>query len=185
MNMTNAFAEQTPMPMAENVRPQMAEEQDSIFAGLPTELLDSLNAAKTRMILLYLTGQYTQKKIASIIGVSENTIRAWLIDPVVQQIIREIQAREFAIIEANLKALQYKAVSTMNELMDSCMDNVRFSAAKDVLDRGGHKPQQSIKVDKTVTTVEQQLASLVDFTIDDSEVIDIDIDDVVEEVKNG
>lgn len=162
----------------------MADEpNDSIFAGLPQELLDSLSPAKTRMILLYLTGQYSQKKIASIIGVSGNTIGAWLVDPVVQTVIREIQAKEFAIIEANLKALRYKAVNTMSELMDSCMDNVRFSAAKDVLDRGGHKPQQNIKVDKTVTTVEQQLASLVDFTIDDDEVIDIDIDDIVSEVK--
>ena len=70
----------------------------------------------------------------------------------------------------------------MDELLESDMDNVRFQAAKDLLDRGGHKPQQSIKVDKTVTTVEQQLKDLADFTIDDTEIIDIS--DYVEEIKN-
>lgn len=156
---------------------------DSLFSGLPVEIMESLSPAKIRMIMLYLTGQYTQKKIGQIVGVSENTIRAWLVDPMIQMVVKELQQREFAVIEGNLKALRHKAIGTMNELLDSTMDNVRFQAAKDILDRGGHKPQQSIKVDKTVTTVEQQLASLVDFTIDDSEVIDID--DFVEDVKNG
>ena len=175
MNMNDATADERQI--------QTADESGSIFSGLPSELIDTLSPARTRMILLYLTGQYTQKKIAGIIGVSENTIRTWLMDAAVQTVIRELQAREFAIIEGNLKALRYKAVNTMNDLMDSDMDNVKFQAAKDVLDRGGHRPTQSIKVDKTVTTVEQQLASLVDFTIDDAEVIDIS--DLVEDVKNG
>ena len=98
---------------------------------------------------------------------------------VIQAVVQEIQKREFAVIESNLKAMSYKAIETMDQLLDSDMDNVRFSAAKDILDRGGHKPQQSIKVDKTVTTIEQQLQSLADFTIDDDEVIDIDIDDII------
>ena len=127
---------------------------------------------------MYLTGQYTQKKIATIVGVSENTVRTWLLDPSVQMVIKEIQQREFAVIEGQLKAMRYKALSTMDDLLDSSMDNVRYQAAKDILDRGGHKPQQSIKVDKTVTTREEQLASLAAFTIDDSEVIDIsDLDE--------
>ena len=149
--------------------------QDSLFAGLPEEIMESITPAKTRTILLYLTGQYSQKKIAAVVGVSEMTIRAWLNDPSVQAVIREVQAREFAVIEGNLKALRFKAIDTMNELLDSTMDNVRFQAAKDILDRGGHKPQQNIKVDKTVTTREQALASLADFTIDDAEVIDVEI----------
>lgn len=164
-------SDETPLPAP--------AETGSIFCGLPQELVDKLHPAKIRMILLYLTGQYSNKKIATIVGVSSNTISSWLIDPTVQTVIKEIQSREFAVIEGNLKALQHKAVTTMNELLDSCMDNVRYSAAKDLLDRGGHKPQQSIKVDKTVTTVEQQLASLAEFTIEDDEVIDINIDDFI------
>ena len=153
-------------------------ETASLFSGLPEELLATLTPAKTRAIMLYLTGQYTQGKIASIVGVTPTTFRAWMLEPAVQAVIKEIQSREYAVIESDLKALQNKAVKTMEELLDSCMDNVRFSAAKDLLDRSGHKPQQSIKVDKTVTSVQQQLAALADFTIDDEEIIDVDVEEV-------
>ena len=161
------------------------ENEESLFSGLPSEIMTTLTPAKIRMILLYLTGQYTQKKIGQVVGVSENTIRAWLFDPMIQVVIKELQQREFAVIDGNLKALRHKAIDTMYELLDSTMDNVRFQAAKDILDRSGHKPQQSIKVDKTVTTVEQQLATLADFTITEDEIIDIDVDDILSEVKNG
>lgn len=162
---------------------ELAIQNDSLFSGLNPELIDNLTPAKTRMILMYLTGQYSQKKLGQIIGVSENTIRAWLLDPTVQAVIKELQQREFAVVDSKLKALRHKAIDTMNELLESDMDNVRFQAAKDILDRGGHRPQQTIKVNKTVTTLEQQLKDLADFTIDDADVIDIS--DIVEEVKNG
>lgn len=158
---------------------------ETLFSGLPEEIMQTLTPAKVRMILLHLTGQYNQVKIAKIIGVSDNTIRSWLVDPNVQLVVKELQAREFAVVDSTLKAMRYKALSTMDELLESDMDNVRYQAAKDVLDRGGHKAQQNIKVEKTVTSVEQQLASLADFTIDESEVIDIDIDDILDEIKNG
>jgi len=162
---------------------EIVVQDDSLFSGLNPELIDNLTPAKTRMILMYLTGQYSQKKLGQIIGVSENTIRAWLLDPTVQMVIKELQQREFAVVDSKLKALRHKAIDTMNELLESDMDNVRFQAAKDILDRGGHRPQQTIKVNKTVTTLEQQLKDLADFTIDDADVIDIS--DIVEEVKNG
>lgn len=72
----------------------------------------------------------------------------------------------------------------MEDLLDSNMDNVRFQAAKDILDRGGLKAQQSIKVDKTVTNLEQQLADLAEYTISEEDVIDIDVSDLVEEVNS-
>ncbi len=153
-------------------------EQESLFSGLPIELVDSLTPAKTRMIMLYLTGQYTQKKIAQIVGVSSNTIAAWLMDESVQYIIKEIQAREFVKINSDLNALKHKAIETLTALLDSDMDTVRYQAAKDILDRGGHKAEQSIKVNKTVTTREEQLASLMNSTISDDEVIDIDDYDI-------
>lgn len=164
----------------------MADQQNNsddgnLLSGLPSEALAELSPAKNRMILLYLTGHYNYKKIASIIGVSENTIRAWLSQPAVQEVIAELQKREFNIIESSLKAMRMKALDTMNDLMDSPMDPVRFQASKDILDRTGHRPAQNIKVDKTVTTIEKQLAELADFTINDAEVIDIT--DVVELIK--
>ena len=153
---------------------QTIEEQESLFSGLPVELVDNLTPAKTRMIMLYLTGSYTQKKIAQIVGVSENTVRAWLMDENVQYIIKEIQSREFVKIQSDLNALKHKAIETLTKLLDSDMDTVRYQAAKDILDRGGHKAEQSIKVNKTVTTREEQLASLMNSTIGDDEVIDIE-----------
>lgn len=155
-----------------------------MFAGLPAEVMAELTPAKVRMILLYLTGQYTYKKIGQIIGVSGPTVSSWLMDSNVQTAIREIQRREFTVIEGSLKALQHKAVTTMCELMDSTMDNVRYQAAKDILDRGGHRPTQSIKVEKTVNTVEQQLANLADFTISEEDIIDVDIDEIMSDLKN-
>ena len=147
--------------------------EESLFSGLPSELVESLTPAKIRMIMLYLTGQYTQKKIAEIVGVSNTTVREWLLDSSVQAVIKEIQSREFVKINNDLNALKNKAVSTLYELLDSTMDTVRYQAAKDILDRGGHKAQQSIKVDKTVTTREEQLKSLIDMTISDDDVIDV------------
>ena len=67
---------------------------ESLFSGLPSDVVDSLTPAKTRMIMMYLTGQYSQKKIGQIIGVSETTIRTWLLDSAVQIAIKDIQQKE-------------------------------------------------------------------------------------------
>ena len=62
---------------------------ETLFSGLPEEIMQTLTPAKVRMILLHLTGQYNQVKIAKIIGVSDNTIRSWLVDPNVQLVVKE------------------------------------------------------------------------------------------------
>lgn len=152
--------------------------EDNIFYGL-----SPLQPAKSRLVMLYCTGHYTQKKIAEIIGVSTTTITTWLMQPEVQAMIGELQKREFNVIESSLKAIRNRAVDTMTDLMDSPMDGVRFQAAKDVLDRTGHKPVTQVKVDKTVTTIEEKLRGLSNMT--DSSANIIDISDVVELVKNG
>jgi hypothetical protein len=166
---------------------ELVTEEDShdgyLLSGLPSEALAELTPAKTRMILLYITGQYNLTKIAQIIGVTDATIRAWLGQPAVQQVIQELQKREWQMIDAALKSLRFRAVDTMDRLMDSPMDAVRFQASKDILDRTGHKAVNEIKVDKTVTTIEQQLKEIADVVIDESEIIDIT--DVVEQVKSG
>jgi hypothetical protein len=50
--------------------------------------------------------------------------------------------------------------------MNSPIDGVALQAVKDVLDRAGHKPKNEIKVEKTVTTIEQKMKQLIDATID-------------------
>ena len=160
-------------------------EQESLFSGLPQEVVDKLTPAKMRMISIYLTGMYSQGHIAKVIGVSANTIRAWLMSDEVQALISIMQEKEFNLIESRLKSMRYKALDTMDDLLDSPIDQVRYNASKDILDRTGHKAQQTIKVDKTVTSIEQQLKSLSEFNIDDDNIVDVDLDDIVELVKNG
>ena len=162
-----------------------APEQESLFSGLPQEVVDKLTPAKMRMISMYLTGMYSQGHIAKVIGVSANTIRAWLMSDEVQALISIMQEKEFNLIESRLKSMRYKALDTMDDLLDSPIDQVRYNASKDILDRTGHKPQQTIKVDKTVTNIEQQLKQLADFNIDEDNIIDVDVDDIAELIKNG
>lgn len=162
-----------------------APEQESLFSGLPQEIVDKLTPAKMRMISMYLTGMYSQGHIAKVIGVSANTIRAWLMSDEVQALISIMQEKEFNLIESRLKSMRYKALDTMDDLLDSPIDQVRYNASKDILDRTGHKPQQTIKVDKTVTNIEQQLKQLADFNIDENNIVDVDVDDIVELIKNG
>lgn len=159
-------------------------QQESIFSGLPEEIMLKLTPAKMQLVNLYLTGNYSQQRIATILGISPSTVRSWLLDENIQSVIKELQTRELALIQSNLNVLRYKAIDTMEDLLDSNMDNVRFQAAKDILDRGGLKAQQSIKVDKTVTNLEQQLADLAEYTISEEDVIDIDVSDLVEEVNS-
>ena len=160
-------------------------EQECLFSGLPQEVVDKLTPAKMRMISMYLTGMYSQGHIAKVIGVSANTIRAWLMSDEVQTLISIMQEKEFNLIESRLKSMRYKALDTMDDLLDSPIDQVRYNASKDILDRTGHKPQQTIKVDKTVTNIEQQLKELADFNIDQDNIVDVDVDDIVELIKNG
>ena len=160
-------------------------EQESLFSGLPQEIVDKLTPAKMRMISMYLTGMYSQGHIAKVIGVSANTIRAWLMSDEVQTLISIMQEKEFNLIESRLKSMRYKALDTMDDLLDSPIDQVRYNASKDILDRTGHKPMQSIKVDKTVTNIEQQLRNLSAFNVDEDNIVDVDVDDIVELIKNG
>ena len=95
-----------------------APEQESLFSGLPQEVVDKLTPAKMRMISMYLTGMYSQGHIAKVIGVSANTIRAWLMSDEVQTLISIMQEKEFNLIESRLKSMRYKALDTMDDLLD-------------------------------------------------------------------
>lgn len=153
-----------------------------LFSGLENQaLLEALHPAKVRALLLFITGQYTLKDIASVCGVAPTTVGTWMSSPNVQTVIKELQKREWELIDSSLKSLRMKAVNTVSNLMDSDMDMVRLAASKDILDRTGHKSVQQVKVDKTVTNIESQLKNIVDVTVNEEDVIDIS--DVVESVK--
>ena len=61
-----------------------------------------------------------------------------------------------------LKTLTLKATNKLASLIDSPIDGVALQAVKDVLDRGGHKAKQEIKVDKTVRTFEEKLQEVME-----------------------
>lgn len=65
--------------------------------------------------------------------------------------------RELFVEEAQM------AFKTMVSLaQNSPQDNVRYSAAKDILDRAGYKPVDKVVADVTTRTYEDQLAELDD-----------------------
>ena len=128
-----------------------------------------------RFVHLYMTGQYTLNKLAQLLELHPNTITAWMKRKDVKDAIAELQDTTHQIVSTQLKTLTNKAVTRLTELMDSPIDAVALQAVKDVLDRSGHKQKQEIKIDKTVTTVEQKMKELIDSTI-----IDADFEEVEE-----
>ena len=128
-----------------------------------------------RFIHLYMTGQYSLNKLAQLLEVHPNTLGNWLKRKDVRSVITEMQETTHDVVGIQLKALTMKAVNKLGSLTDSPIDGVALQAVKDILDRAGHKPKNEIKVDKTVTTIEQKFKELVDATIDvDYEVIESD-----------
>lgn len=128
-----------------------------------------------RFIHLYMTGQYSLNKLAQLLEVHPNTLGNWLRRQDVKAIITDMQNTTHDVVGMQLKALTLKAVSRLGALTDSPIDGVALQAVKDILDRGGHKPKNEIKVDKTVITMEQKFKELVDSTID------VDYEDVTDE----
>jgi transposase-like protein len=141
------------------------------------ELLVQLNPKMQRFIHLYNTGQYTLTKLAQLLDVNVNTIYGWMKRDDVKQVIGEMQLATHDVVSTQLKSLTLKAVNRLSELTQSPIDGVALQAVKDILDRAGHRSEQKIKIDKTVTTFEQRLSSLIDKTIPDvdNEIIDAEV----------
>jgi predicted DNA-binding protein YlxM (UPF0122 family) len=119
-----------------------------------------LNPRQQRFTHLYLSGQYTLDQIAQLLNVSKSTVRVWLRSPKVKGAIETFQMDEDEIVKQGLKALRLKAMYAMNELMDSKVDGIKWQAAKDILDRTGHKAPTKQEVTVEVKTFEQQLSEL-------------------------
>lgn len=128
--------------------------------------LFQLDPMKQRFIQMYMTGNFTLVKIAQLLEIHPNTASNWLKREDVQQAIAEAQSDIQKQVQMQITANTMKAVSRLNTLMDSTVDAVALQAVKDVLDRGGHKPKNEIKVDKTITTIEQKFKEIIDATIE-------------------
>ena len=131
--------------------------------------ISKLEPKQQRFIHMYMTGQYDRNKLAQLFEVHPETISRWLKRKDVKEAIADIQDTTHDMVSVQLKQLTLKASDRLMKLMDSPIDGVALQAVKDVLDRAGHKPKQEIKIDKTVTTVEEKLKNLIDSTIIDAE----------------
>ena len=139
--------------------------------------LFQLDPQKQRFIQLYMTGNFTIAKIAQLMEVHPNTVSNWLKREDVKNAIAEAQSEIHHQVQMQITANTMKAVQRLNDLMDSSIDAVSLQAVKDVLDRGGHKPKNEIKVDKTVTTIEQKFKEIIDMSISDDEIIEAELID--------
>lgn len=153
---------------------------------LPTEedLEDSqmklLNPRQQRFIHLYLSGQYTIKQAAELLNMSISGVRAWLRNPEIKAIIDEIQAEEDDIVRQGLKAIRLSALYKMQNLLNSPVDGIAYQAARDILDRTGHKAptKQETKVDVAIT-FEQQLREAIGHVNKPEEFIEVENYEVV------
>ena len=142
------------------------EEQTSLITTLPPKV--------QRYIHLYMTGQYSNTKLAQLLEVHPNTILAWSKRQDVRECIEEMQEATHHMVGTTLKNLTLQASERLRELMNSPIDGVALQAVKDVLDRAGHKTKQEIKIDKTVTTIEEKFKNLIDSTILEGEFTEVD-----------
>lgn len=154
----------------------MRTEQESTTENAPDELLMfQLDPKIQRFIQLYMTGNHTIVELANLLKVHPNTVHLWMRKDNVKEALAEAQGAVHGQVSTQLKSLTLKAVNKLHSLIDSPIDAIALQAVKDVLDRGGHKPKQEIKVDKTITTMEQQMKQLMDSTM-----IDAEFEEVVE-----
>lgn len=130
---------------------------------------------KQRLAQLYCSGSYTIKQIASMLMVSEYSIKKLLKEEEVLSMINEYQAEEKELIDSGLKRLRSKALDVAYELLDSDEDTVRLQAYKDILDRTGFKADNNQNININVS-YEQQLQQLAEGIEFDYEVNEINLD---------
>lgn len=135
-----------------------------------TTQLPSISPQQQRFVHLYMTGQYKLQQIAELLGVTIRTLRNWLYEEEIKQLIEEFQMEEHEAVELGIKNLRKNALEKMNELIQSDNDMVALQACKDVLDRAGHKAVQKVEKSVTITTYEQQMKDLIETTCIDVEV---------------
>ncbi len=95
---------------------------------------------------LLASGQYTQKEIAGVVKVSEQTICTWKKNFAFMDEYETLMRQQFQVMAA-------KAFKTQIALLDSKNDMVRHLAAKDLMDRGGFKPEDNVKFEGMVPVI--------------------------------
>jgi len=94
----------------------------------------SLPKKQQKTIMLLFSGEMNQGEVADNVGISRTTISAWK----QKEIFRQAQDEYNRFM---LRDLTSEAIMTMRELLDARSEMVRFSAAKDILDRSMNDAQ--------------------------------------------
>ena len=134
----------------------------SITTTEEDKALLALKPAHQRFIHMYISGQYKVNEIAELLSVTPQTIRLWLKKPEIKSLIDEIQTDEDEVVRQQLKAIRVTALQKMRQLLNSPVDGIAYQAARDILDRTGHKAptKQETKTEIHVT-FEDQLKSVI------------------------
>ena len=121
-----------------------------------------------KIMQLWCSGIYTKKEIATILNTTTTTVNKYLRDERVLEAIENYQRVETKLVDQNIKAMREKALQTINELMDSDDDKVRYQASKDVLDRTGHIATMKKEVTIQHKSLEEQLNEIInaDYTVE-------------------
>lgn len=114
-----------------------------------------------KIMQLWCSGIYTKKEIANILNTTTTTVNKYLRDERVLEAIDHYQKVETQLVDQNIKSMRDKALKTINELMDSEDDKVRYQASKDVLDRTGHIATMKKEVTIQHKTFEEQLTEII------------------------
>ena len=127
--------------------------------SLPSTVLDK--PLVNRIMQLFCTGQYNRREIAHILKITPTTVSKWLAVPEVSKAINEYQREETIVVDQAIKAIRMKAVDKMDELLDAENEMVQWQAARDILDRTGHKADNKTTVNVNVRTYEERLGDLI------------------------
>ena len=111
-----------------------------------------LNSKQFKASELLAFNHLTQEEVSQEIGVHKNSITNWKKNP---EFLEELEKA----LRQNLKLTAIGALRVIVGLLNSPNEQIRLSAAKDILDRAGFKPGEYIEV-KTQRRLEDILAEI-------------------------
>ena len=149
--------------------------QSNVVAEEEESALLKLKPLHQRFVHLYVTGEYKVNDLAELLQVTPQSIRLWLKRPEIKAVIDEIQTDEDETVRQQLKATRMAALQKMRKLLNSPVDGIAYQAARDILDRTGHKAptKQETKTEIHVT-FEDQLREVIEQTKTPEDFIDVD-----------
>lgn len=98
-----------------------------------------LKPKQRKCLELMVRGDLTQTQIAGQIKVSVQTITNWKKE---EEFIKAYET----MMKQGISSLAAKAFRTLSELLNANSEMVRFTAAKDILDRAGFKGEEKVNV---------------------------------------